>query len=572
MVCSFKHAFLKRNNLYFPIIAVIISASIHLWNPIGFPSIHIDEGIYMLRAMHILDGFGLKDDASSYDHPFFGSLFLASFLSLINYHALISIDIHDTQSFELLYFYPRILMGILAILDTFLIYMIAKIRYNNNVGFIASILFAIMPLTWPIRRIYLESILLPFLLSSILFSVSIYSYNNRLKKLNFLNNAENKYYKLTKKFINENTLILVSGICLGITIFTKIPTITMIPVIVFLTYRYSKNIRHVVILLIPIILIPLIWPIYAAYNGEFDKWLNGVVWQISRSNNNSILDFISESFLVDPVLLTFGLGGTAFAIVRKDFFLMSWIIPMVIFFGFVIDYVNWFHWIPILGALSISSAVLIENILKKITKQRTLLVGLMLSIVLFGALSTIVVVSTNVSSFQFQSMTYVGKKLDNLTNSNYLNKTYPSITDNVLQYNHMEENDLIKDDNNNPYKDTADPVTIISSPIYSWVFKYAYNYNNTFSSYTEQQDIKTNKVILIVDRYFRDFLLQNAVNNSIKNDTMTDSSTDIFETYAKSHKEVYFRGTAMDYNLNQYPFTIMKYNFGGSPIEIRTNY
>lgn len=522
--------------------------------------------------MHILNGYGLQDDASNYDHPFFGPLFLAGFLSLINYPALISIDTYDTQSYELLYFYPRIMMGILAIMDTFLIYMIAKIRYNNNVGFIASILFAIMPLTWPIRRIYLESILLPFLLSSILFSVCICSYSNRLEKLNFLDNADNKYCRLTKKLINENTLILVSGICLGIAVFTKIPTITVIPLMVFLTYRYSKNIRHIVILLIPVILIPLIWPVHAAYNGEFDKWLNGVIWQIGRSNNNSILDFIAESFLVDPVLLTFGLGGAAFAVVRRDFFLMTWIVPMVIFFGFVIDYVNWFHWIPILGGLSISSAVLIESMLKKTTKQRTILTGLIFSIVLVGAISSIVVVSTNVSSFQFQSMTYVGKKLDNLTNHNYPNKTHTSITDNISQHSHMGENDLIKDDNNNHSKVISDQVTIISSPIYSWIFKYAYNYNNTFSSYTEQRDIKTNKVILIVDRYFRDFLLHNAFNNSIKNDTMMDSSADIFEIFAKSNKEVYFRGTAIDYNLKQYPFTIMKYSFGGSPIEIRTNY
>ncbi len=572
MVGLSKHMLLKKKGLYFPIIAIVISSSVHLWNPTGFPTIHIDEGIYMLRAMHVLNGFGLKDDASSYDHPFFGPIFLAGFLSMIDYPANASIDIRDTYSSELLYLYPRILMGILATLDTFLIYMIGKIRYNKNVGFLAAILFAIMPLTWPIRRIYLESILLPFLLSSILFSVYINSYDNRLKKSNLLDIINSKNNQLTRKFTNKHIFILISGICLGITIFTKIPMITMIPVMLFLTYRNDKNIRDVAILLIPLILIPFLWPLYATYNGEFDKWLNGIVSQISRSNNYTIWDFFSESFLIDPMLLTLGIGGTVFAIVKKDFFLILWTIPMVIFFGFVIDYVNWFHWIPILGSISISSAVLIENMLKKMAKQRMLMVGLITSIVLIGTISTIIVVSTNVSSFQFQSVNYVSKILTNHTNSNYSNITYPSVSKDIQRHNYMDENNAGINYNDNRGKYTNDSVTIISSPIYSWIFKYVYNYTNTFSSYTEQQDIRTNKVILIMDRYFRGFLLQNAVDDRYKNDNMTSSSADIFEIFAKSGKKAYFKGTAIDYNLNQYPFTIMKYNFGGSPVEIRANF
>ena len=62
-------------------------------------------------------------------------------------------------------------MGILAVFDTFLTYKIADIRYNRKVGFISAALFAVMPATWFLRRIYLDSILLPFLLLSILCAV-----------------------------------------------------------------------------------------------------------------------------------------------------------------------------------------------------------------------------------------------------------------------------------------------------------------------------------------------------------------------------------------------------------------
>ena len=60
----------------------------------------------------------------------------------------------------MLYAVPRVIMGILAVIDTFLIYKISEIRYNRSVALIASILFAVMPLTWLTRRRYLDSIML----------------------------------------------------------------------------------------------------------------------------------------------------------------------------------------------------------------------------------------------------------------------------------------------------------------------------------------------------------------------------------------------------------------------------
>ena len=71
-------------------------------------------------------------------------------------------------------------MGILAVIDTFLIYKIAECRYNRNVAFIAVILFAVMPYTWLIRNVLIEPIQLPFLLTSILFA--LYSGNRAKQK------------------------------------------------------------------------------------------------------------------------------------------------------------------------------------------------------------------------------------------------------------------------------------------------------------------------------------------------------------------------------------------------------
>ena len=84
-------------------IPLILSVFTHLWNPIGFPAIHPDEGTYMRRAVHILAGLGPQEFATTqsneitiydhpyhgqiylYDHPYFGQLYLAAILGLVGY-------------------------------------------------------------------------------------------------------------------------------------------------------------------------------------------------------------------------------------------------------------------------------------------------------------------------------------------------------------------------------------------------------------------------------------------------------------------------------------------------------
>ena len=121
----------------------------------------------MRRSMHVLEALGpldplnqfdhTQESTSSYDHPFFGQLFLASVLSIFNYpHSFISDN--ALVSIQNIYLVPRLIMGVIAIFDTFLVYKIANARYNVNTAFIASILFAAMPLTWLLNRIVLDSI------------------------------------------------------------------------------------------------------------------------------------------------------------------------------------------------------------------------------------------------------------------------------------------------------------------------------------------------------------------------------------------------------------------------------
>src|ERR687895_1426140 len=71
------------------VIPLASSAITHLLNPIEFPSVHTDEGNYMNRAMHLLQGIGPHEGENIYtrifDHPYFGQIFVAAGLGVINY-------------------------------------------------------------------------------------------------------------------------------------------------------------------------------------------------------------------------------------------------------------------------------------------------------------------------------------------------------------------------------------------------------------------------------------------------------------------------------------------------------
>ena len=72
------------------LVPLVLSAYTHLWNITGFPSVHIDEAHYMRRVMLVINGMGPQESASigyprTYDHPYFGQLFLGGVLKLIGY-------------------------------------------------------------------------------------------------------------------------------------------------------------------------------------------------------------------------------------------------------------------------------------------------------------------------------------------------------------------------------------------------------------------------------------------------------------------------------------------------------
>jgi dolichyl-phosphate-mannose-protein mannosyltransferase len=367
--------------------------------------------------MQVLEGLGPQETRETYeygyDHPFFGQIFLAATLSLINYPDSLSPSI-NLHSIEMLYLVPRLLMGILAVIDTFLVYKIAETRYNRNIAFFSAILFAVMPLSHILRGILLDSIELPFILLSILFAVY---YSKAAGKIEITTNSNS---------IDKNILlVLLSGIFLGLAIFTKVPVIMMIPLLAFIILEkhmsvikakitITRHLKTLVIWFIPVILIALLWPGYAILVGQFHDWIDGVLYQTGRQGNTNLLYSINIVTQLDPVLVILGIVSTIYAAIKKDFFALIWMLPYLIFL-YLIGWVVYFHWSVFLPVLCIASAILVERLREKFAGHKfiRLFPFIMISgIVIFGLLSFGLLSMSNLNTTYTSIYLIVTQELD----------------------------------------------------------------------------------------------------------------------------------------------------------------
>jgi Dolichyl-phosphate-mannose-protein mannosyltransferase len=451
------------------VIPLALSCFTHFWNPLGFLAPEHDENRYMQRVMNLLNGMGPSDAKSRYDAPYFGQLFVAGVLGTIGYPNSLSPSASaydNVHSIEALWMAPRLLMGVLAVFDTLLVYKISKRRYNRYVAFFAAVLFAVLPTTLLLRRVWLESILLPFLLSAILFA--LYSYDST------------KINKHSKKIL----LILLSGIFLGVSIFTKITAFTMIPLVGFLIYGNTRSLKIVALWFIPVILIPLIWPLHAISIGELDKWFNGIYDQTHRTTYSSFLRSIKENLDHDPVLLTIGFVGIIYASLKRDFFLLLWILPFA-GFSYFIGWTQFFHFILIFPAFCIAAARLIVDISSMFSNKRIrqLLPFVSISaIAIFGLVTTSVIITDNFTKPYYEAAAFITHYLADVVQNNNKNSTE------------------INSDNR---------ITLISNPFYLWIPQYVFHLNHDYTDFLSVGHIKTQKVILIVDGRFRREMLNN---------------------------------------------------------------
>jgi hypothetical protein len=492
-------------SILFIITPLVLTAYTHLWNPTGFPAFDLDEGIYISRGMHLLKGLGIQE-LSFYDHPYFGQIFLAGVFWIIGFPNSLHPSVGNLHSIETLFMVPRDLMGLLAVVDTFLIYKVSERRYDRNVAFIASIIFAVMPITWLTRRIFLDSIQLPFLLSSILFA----DYTSKVK------------------YNRKVLMTLLSGTFMGLAIFTKIPVFTIIPLVVFLIYNnIGKDWRILLRLwLILVVLIPMIWPVYALSIGEFRLWVAGVFLQLHRISQPLVAS-INAFFKNDPILLLLGIAGLIFAAIKRDYFLLLWVIPFLTFLYFI-GYVSLFHFIPLIPPLCIAAARLIADLSKEIRNkklQQLLPFFVISAITIFGLTSITMLITTDLNSSHFRAAAFVAQYL--------------------------------------PYTDNSetDKITIISDPFYSWIPQYVLGKNHIYQGYYTKYPVLTQKVLLVVDWGFRYAM-----------STHDRQAERLQNIYCKTHPIVSISDNVSKYDYNLYPYTILAEHPAEQRIEVRINY
>jgi hypothetical protein len=521
----FLHLSTNHKSIILLTIPLVLSAFTHIWNLDGFPSIYRDEEHYLRKALHILNGSGLQegpDDplsyrAHPYTHPYFGQLFLAGALAIIGYPDSLNPS-SDIKSIETLYVVPRVLIGLLAVVDTFLLYKISERLYNRNIALIASIFFAVMPLTWVLRRIWLEPIQLPFLLLSILLALHLKdSINNNKKNV---------------------ILILLSGISLGTAIFTKIPVFAMIPLVGFLIYNNNKNKnwKYLGLWFIPVVLIPFIWPAYSLAAGQFDQWLDGVLWQAGeRGENNGAFRSINTLMNMDPVLIALTFAGLVYAAIKRDFMLFLWIIPFMIFI-FLVGHVSYWHLIPLFPAFCIVAAKLIGDLSSKISNkkiQKIASYAIISGIGLFGLLTTTMIIAMDVTSFHYEVEAFLAKHIQDM---NYT---------------------------------TDNKITVLASNYWLWLPIYIFDeyHGNDYKNYYAKGQITTDKILFVAGKNFiKDMVRGNRTRENIEELKMLyDKSKILTSIEEKDYSNIY---------PDRYPYSAIS-NLdpkASKRIEIKANY
>jgi hypothetical protein len=535
----------RRRSLVFILIPLVLSAYTHLWNPTGFPSIHTDEGHYLRKAISTETGQGLQPQ-DRYRAPYFGQIFLAGIFNIIGFPNVETFG--EKNPVEQLYLVPRVIMGVLAVFDTFLLYRITEYRYGRNVAIIASILFAVMPFTWMIRRIFLETIQLPFILTSILLILNLG--RGRQLQSSSPSQSQSKPQKDTEQpsqlqknqqqqleqtqkqsYHSEYTklTLIISGIFLGLAIFTKIPAFTMIPLGIIMVYMVTRKKKYVLAWLIPVLLVPMLWPIHATLSGDMNDWIDGVRYQVNR--DRPLINTINTFFQIDPVLFILGIGGLVYSAIKKDYFLLLWTIPIFVFLQ-AIGYVSSFHLILLLPPFCIAGATMIEKIGNNIANVRlkNMLPYIRIAVIgIFGICSITMLITLNMNSTYYQALAFV---LSNLPDSN---SNATSIS-------------------------PANKITLIGNPQYFWIPEFVFNKTFDAKNFYSKTPFKTDKYMMIIDSGFVRIL-------------NGDNSSRLNLAYNATHNLARFeQNITGGTDINKYPFTNLRLSPETRFIELRSNY
>jgi hypothetical protein len=363
------------------------------------------------------------------------------------------------------------------------------------------------------RLVLLEPIQLPLLLTSVLLLLYSDSVARREKKIS----------------------IIVSGIFMGLAIFTKIPAFTIMPLGIFLIYASTRHWKYIALWLIPSILVPGLWPMHAALSGDLDEWVKGIIYQTQRENR-PLFDSLHDFLLTDPLFFILGIGGFVFSIIKRDIFLILLTAPLIIFFS-LIGYVASFHLILLIPSFCFTGALLLDAICRWLVKRfqlRVIEYALISGVILFAVINTSMLISLELNSNYYNAVSFIVERLPNREDSS--------------------ESDL-KNQNNE--------VTIIASPEYLWIPQSVFNKSFHTHSYYSGKDIKADRLIMIVDDRFASIFKDNSSSRS-KIFSIAFNTTHSLKKFDENFTSIG--------DLKRYPFTSLGVNTNTKMIDIRSNY
>ena len=243
----------------------------------------------------------------------------------------------------------------------------------------------------------------------------------------------------------------------------------MVPLVGFLVFTNNKNsFKSVGIWLIPVILIPMIWPVYAISSGHFNDWLKGVYYQTHREAQTFFAS-LALFFKADPVLFVIGTAGMVLAAIRRDYFVLLWAIPFLTALYFV-GWVLIYHFILIFPVFCIAGARLLLEIPNRIRFKRIAKISLyatVAGILIFGIITTFLLITPNINSVNFEAALFL---------TQYLN------------------------DNNFSFKNNN--LTIVSDAFYLWIPQHVFHLPATYKTFFDSTLSRIQHSILIVDPGF----------------------------------------------------------------------
>lgn len=367
-----------RHHLAWVALGLIVFASAwaHLAHAAVFHDVLMDEGIYINRAINILQGQALQNPPGWYAHPFFGWVFMAVVFRLVGYPPWTVGDAAAspfpcTPACSLI-LVPRLLAATLAVVDTLLIYGIARRLYGSRWAALgAAAFFALTPATWLFTLVLLDSFFVFWTLLGLLLLLM----------------GQGR-----RRGVSRPALFTASGLAVGLAFITKIPALTFLPLFVMLLFpgltrwprrsprgRRPKSTALRKERLLPLLWFAgaaagaLLWVGYALVVGEFQDLLKGIFWQSGRAaaggatlvykgnrfeqlwgyltnpENNYGFDLLA----LDPVLLVMGTVAIAYALLRRDRVVAGLVVPYAVFLWYTVHKQFWFV-APLLPGASIA--------------------------------------------------------------------------------------------------------------------------------------------------------------------------------------------------------------------------